>query len=222
MNNKYMSKIDDVRADVYLMRLAIGIWIALAVAVCVKSFVQGAEHSVYPTYAWGSRHWWTDEPLHALYRSLKIDIYRYSPTFAIFFTPFALLPDWFGSSLWCILSVATTFCAMRMMVRELLPGLWPLGHEAWFLGLTAIGSMSGIWSGQSNSLLLSLYHRSGAIQTMVFRPDRPGPTALGRLPRRLDDLGKSLATSFTARISGAPSPVRHSRAVMVSVPTPPY
>jgi hypothetical protein len=140
----------------HLMRLAIGLWIALAVAVCVKSWVQQGGHSVYPVYAWGSRHWWADQPLHALYREMGLDIYRYSPTFAIVFTPFALLPDWLGASLWGILNVAVTFWAMHLMVRDLLPGSWPPKREALFLGLTAIGSMSGIWSGQSNSLLLAL------------------------------------------------------------------
>jgi len=139
-----------------MIRLAVGLWIALAAAVCVKSMVQGGIHSVYPVYAWGSRHWWADQPLHAIYRDLDLDIYRYSPTFAIVFTPFALLPDWLGASLWGILSVAATFFALRVMVRELLPGLWPPRREGWFLGLTLFGSMSGIWSGQSNSLLLAI------------------------------------------------------------------
>ena len=142
--------------DAHLIRLAIGLWIALAVAVCVKSMVQPGSHSVYPVYAWGTRHWWADQPLHAEYPELDLDIYRYSPAFAIFFTPFAFMPDWLGASLWGLFSITTTFYAMRIMVRELLPGLWPLRREAWFLGLTMLGSMSGIWSGQSNSLLLAL------------------------------------------------------------------
>jgi alpha-1,2-mannosyltransferase len=144
------------RFDVWLFLLSLDLWIALAVAVSIKAMVQGADHSVYPVFAWGSRHWWADLPLHAFYPALQIDIYRYSPTFAIMFTPFAILPDWLGASLWGILSVVTMVCSLHMMARELLPGSWPLRREAGFLALTALGSMSGIWSSQSTSLLLAM------------------------------------------------------------------
>jgi hypothetical protein len=137
------------------LRLAIILWIVLAAAVCVKSVVQKGEHSVYRIYAAGSRHWWADLPLHAKYPELP-DIYRYSPTFAVMFTPFSLLPDWLGSCLWSVLSVAATFSALRVFVREILPGDWTAGREGVFLGLTAFGSMSGIWSGQINSLILAI------------------------------------------------------------------
>jgi alpha-1,2-mannosyltransferase len=141
--------------DARWLRLAIILWIVLAAAVCVKSIVQKGEHSVYTVYAWGSRHWWADQPLHAQYREV-IDIYRYSPTFAIMFTPFSLLPDWLGAGLWGVLNIAVTLYALRLLVREILPGAWPPRREAWFLGLTALGSMSGIWSGQINSLVLAM------------------------------------------------------------------
>jgi len=141
--------------DARWIRLAIALWIVLAAAVCVKSIVRTGEHSVYNIYAWGSRHWWADQPLHAKYPELA-DIYRYSPTFAVVFTPFSLLPDWLGASLWGVLNIAVTLSALRLLVREILPGAWPPRREAWFLGLTALGSMSGIWSGQINSLLLAI------------------------------------------------------------------
>ena len=138
------------------LRLVILLWIAMAVAVCVKSITKGGEHTVYPVLAWGSRHWWMDQPLHAEYPDKAPDIYRYSPTLAIVFTPLALLPDWLGASLWGALSVTATLCALRLLVREILPGSWPPDREAWFLGLALFGSMSGIWSGQSNSLILAM------------------------------------------------------------------
>jgi hypothetical protein len=141
--------------DTRWLRLAIVLWIVLAAAVCVKSIVQKGEHSVYTVYVSGSRHWWADQPLHARYPEF-VDIYRYSPTFAVVFTPFSLLPDWLGAGLWGVLNIAVTLFALRLLVRKILPGAWPPRREAWFLGLTALGSMSGIWSGQINSLLLAL------------------------------------------------------------------
>ncbi|MBN2579051.1 MAG: DUF2029 domain-containing protein [Pirellulales bacterium] len=136
-----------------------GLWIAFAVAVCVKAIVQSSAetdaHSVFPILAAGSMRWWQDLPLHEYLPDLK-DIYRYSPTFAILFTPLAVLPRWLGGCLWNLLSVGTLFTALTAMVRDLLPGDWPEGRRATFFGLALLVSASGIWSAQSNSLLIAL------------------------------------------------------------------
>ncbi len=149
------SKISLLQDDTRWIRLAIALWIAMAAAVCVKSVVQKGEHSVYKVFAWGPRHWWADQPLHARYPETA-DIYRYVAHLCR--------------------GVHAVFAAARLAgrgpvgrfercrdalrpapyVREILPGAWPPRREAWFLGLTALGSMSGIWSGQINSLLLAI------------------------------------------------------------------
>ncbi len=113
------------------------------------------DHTVYPILAEGSKLWWADQPLHGYIEDLH-DIYRYSPTIAILFGPFAYLPEWLGACLWGLLSIGLFVAAVRVAARELLPGLWTTDRQGVFLGLTLLGAMAGIWSGQSNAILVAL------------------------------------------------------------------
>lgn len=130
------------------------LWIVLAVAASVKVLVQPARHTVYPVFAVGARHWWTDMPLYVDYEGL--DLFRYSPTFAVFMTPFGLLPHSVGGILWNLLGVGLLVWSTRLLIRDVLPGPWPQWREALLLGLTLVGAARGIWSGQNNALLISL------------------------------------------------------------------
>lgn len=139
------------------LRRALALWAVLAVAVCVKTFVLGGEHSVYPQFAGGSRHWWADMSLYADYsKTENMDGYRYSPAFAVAFTPFYLLPDRLGLIAWNLLSMGLLAWALHVLVRDVLAE--PQWHtaEGAFLTLTLAGSAVGIWSGQSNAILPAL------------------------------------------------------------------
>jgi hypothetical protein len=139
------------------MRLAVLLWIILSVAVCVKTIAQPTHRTVYPVFALGSQHWWQDAPLHAEYKDAAgVDIYRYSPAFAIAFTPFALLPDWLGGLFWNLLCIWCFFFSLRKLVEVLLPGTWPPYREGIFLCLAMVGSVRGIWAAQSNGLLFAM------------------------------------------------------------------
>jgi alpha-1,2-mannosyltransferase len=144
------------------LKIAYLLWIIFAIVVCGRIIVQAIshpqqhlDHTVYPILAEGSIRWWADLPLHGLIEELQ-DIYRYSPTFAVLFTPFACLPEWLGACLWGLLSIGVFVAAMRVLSRELLPGKWTVDRQGVFLGLTLLGAMSGIHSGQSNALLVAL------------------------------------------------------------------
>ena len=131
------------------------LWIAFAVALCVRTLVFTRNHSVYPVYVAGTNQWWADKPLHAFIPEV-CEIYRYSPTFAILFTPLAKLPLGLGGTLWGLLTVGALFAARSAMIRDLLPYEWSSRQMAGFLGLALTGSAVGIWAGQSNSLLVAL------------------------------------------------------------------
>lgn len=135
-------------------RAAAVLWGLLLALYGVKVWRQPFEHTVYPIFTAAADHWWQRVSLYSLYDGL--DLYRYSPAFAVAMTPFALLPNWLGSVLWTSLSVGLLLAGMNTLLREVLPGAWPQGRQGRFLVLALAGSVRGIWSGQSNALLLAL------------------------------------------------------------------
>lgn len=139
------------------LRLAIGFWVALAVAVCIKTAKLDGQHSVYPVFAAAANHWWADKSLYDEYwQTEQIDGYRYSPAFAVAFTPFVHLPGPTGEMVWNVASLALLFFAMWALLRNVLPGDWPPWRESLFLILTLAGSAVGVWSSQSNAMMLAL------------------------------------------------------------------
>jgi alpha-1,2-mannosyltransferase len=167
-------RLRDFAADRHLRR-ALALWACLAVAVCVKTAVCTNPHSVYPQFAAASHHWWADKPLYADYwPTERIDDYRYSPAFAVAFTPLAYLPARLGTMIWNVAGIALLVWALHVLVRDVLPGDWRpqrgdcpnfrLGEngtvpfdgarrEGHFLALTLAGSAVGVWSGQSNAIV---------------------------------------------------------------------
>ncbi len=146
----------------YLIRLsplrhALNLWIILAFAVCLKLVIMGGDYSVYRMFAGGSRHWWADQSLYASYAvSENLDSFRYSPAFAVAFTPFYLLTNPYGPIAWSLVSIFALVWAMRVLVRDVLPGNWPPRREGWFLGLVMVGSIVGIWALQTNAIVTAL------------------------------------------------------------------
>jgi alpha-1,2-mannosyltransferase len=163
------------------------LWAILAAAVCVKIVLHGGHGQVYPVFAASSHHWWADMPLYGPYGIAEgIDCFRYSPTFAVAFTPLAYLPERVGAAVWSVGGILVLLWSIRVLVRDVLPppgtreergtgpicaehpagrsgksDQSPLPHwsplqERIFLTLTLGGSAVGIWSAQSNALLLAL------------------------------------------------------------------
>jgi len=130
-------------------------WGVFIVAVSVKTFVVPEKHSVYPMFAQGARHWWHDESLYADYSALDLDLFRYSPTFAVAMTPLAVLPDRLGGLLWNLLSIGVLVAALQRAVADVLPGTWSARQMGLFWGLTLVGAVRGIWSAQNNTLLIA-------------------------------------------------------------------
>ena len=137
---------------------ALALWACLAVAVCVKTAWHGNHHSVFPQFAASSHHWWADRSLYDDYKMTEDidDGYRYSPTFAVAFTPLAYMPASLGAMIWNVSGIIMLVCALLVLVRDILPGDWPPQREGTFLGLALVGSLVGIWSGQSNAVVTAL------------------------------------------------------------------
>jgi len=140
------------------LRLALFVWVVFAVALIVKILVQGLDHSLYGDFVIGPRRWWADLPM---YDTLA---YYYSPTFAVLFTPFALLPDWLGQTLWGLISVTLFLWSLRVFYRDVLPRHWPWQAEPIFLTLVLAASARGMWSLHSNAILMaSIFFGASAV-----------------------------------------------------------
>jgi len=131
------------------LRVALAAWAVLAVALCVKIVAEGNRHSVFGAFEIGSRGWWSDRHVY------ENSGFYYTPTFSVLFSPFAYLPAPWGQMLWGFLSVGAFLWSLRAFYRHVLPSHWPADAEAAFLLLVLAGSLRGIWSLQSNSLLMA-------------------------------------------------------------------
>ena len=98
------------------MRWAYRLWIALAVAVCIRTLVSPENHSIFPILSGGTAHWWADQPLYADYKPL--DFFRYPPVFAVAFTPFEALGRGPGESFGVCLDSACCSSACGASARR--------------------------------------------------------------------------------------------------------
>ena len=136
------------------LRRAITLWAGLALAVSVKTACVGGDHSVFPVFAAGSRHWWADMSLYANYTPTEhIDGYRYSPTFAVAFTPLALLPERAGIIAWDLFGHHHAGLGTTRVGARRAAGRMAAAARSMVLILTLTGSAVGIWSAQSNAIL---------------------------------------------------------------------
>lgn len=136
------------------MRIACALWLALWALFVLKGVFQPDRRGVYPIFAAASQHWWLGMPMYVRYEGL--DIFRYSPTFAVAFSAFGLLPEPWGSALFNLVSLSVLFAGLRMLVHRVFPWSFDLRQEGIFLFLALAGTVRGVWSAQSNALLLGL------------------------------------------------------------------
>src|SRR5437868_7046915 len=108
-------------------------WAGLAMGLAVLAFFHPYAHTVYPIYAPAARRSWTGEDIYVR----LLDYYRYSPLFAIFITPFTLLRDGWGGSLWKAFNIAVYAAGVGAACRHLLPARLTRNQRAalWLLAL---------------------------------------------------------------------------------------
>ena len=145
--------VQEASGAIWLKR-ALVLWCVLFIAVSVKFVVQPERKSVYPCFADASINWWADRSLYD--NEFQSTGFRYSPTFAVAFTPFAIFPSTIGGILWSALNIGLLVWALRLLVKEIFPGDWTKLQEACFLALSLAGCTRAIWSAQSNSLVFAL------------------------------------------------------------------
>ncbi len=140
------------------LRRAVALWVVLVVVLGVKSGLNPRKHSVFPLFVEGARHWWAVQSLYADYPGV-IDVYevfRYSPTCALAFSPLAALPDRAAAVLWNVLNLGVMAWGLRLAARDVFPGRHSSLRLACLLTLTFLGTVRPAWNGQSNPLVAGL------------------------------------------------------------------
>jgi hypothetical protein len=134
------------------LRWAALLWIVFAVAVSVQMVRHPLERNVLNELAKGPMSWWSTD-----YFAYETNVdYVYTPTFSVFYTFFWILPPKIGSTLWTLFGLGILGWGSIRLLRDVLPTTWSDGQRAAFLGLTLIGNVRGLWSGQSNALIIGL------------------------------------------------------------------
>jgi hypothetical protein len=149
------------------LRLAIGLWLAVGVAVSIRTALRPEQHTIFPILAASSEHYWNNQPLYARYRPL--DYFRYPPGFAVAVTPLSCFGLTAGGILWGWLNLGVYGWGLWRPRRDVLPPLTPtplptLGERGWgegwgealYLALGLLGALRGLWNGQSNALAVGL------------------------------------------------------------------
>jgi hypothetical protein len=139
------------RADGFWRYFALGQWLILGLVVTIRLLINPHKHTVYPVFAGAAEHWWADQPIYAHYPGL--DMFRCSPSFAVFMTPFQLLGDRAGQLIWLWLNIGTYLTGLAAFLRYVLPTGWSHRRTSYFLALSALGAMPCVNNAQSNALV---------------------------------------------------------------------
>lgn len=140
--------------------LVIALYAGLAIASATQSYLLKVEtapgdppstkYNNYLIFKSSHVHLLEGKNLYAGYPFEHQDLYKYSPTFALFFGAFAWFPDWLGLPLWNLLNAAVFLLAVY-----LLPGL-DAKKKNLILVLSMVEAMTSLQNSQSNLLVAGL------------------------------------------------------------------
>lgn len=144
------------------LQMSVALYVILAIVAASQAYVlkikalPGApppitKYNNYVIFKYSHFHLLEGKDLYRVYYPEEHwDLYKYSPTFALFFGCFAWFPDWLGLTLWNLLNVMVFFIAIRY-----LPGLDDK-RKMLILLLSAADVMISLQNSQSNVLVAGL------------------------------------------------------------------
>lgn len=118
----------------------------------MRMLLQPFRRTVLDEFALGPASWWSaddfvyEQTIH----------YLYTPTFTILYTPFWILPAGVGAALWALLGLVALYFGTQTLMRRVLPVCWGEREAAIWSWLVLWGAFRGLWSGQSNALIVGL------------------------------------------------------------------
>ncbi len=134
-------------SETALRRTIAALWIG---AVIVTTVQQGITHqnNNYLIFRAASLHLLHDQDLYAAYPAIHFDFYKYSPSFALLFLPFALLPFALSMLVWNALNAGIMYVAIGAVLP---PRKALIARSIVFLDM--LGSLQNV---QSNALVTAL------------------------------------------------------------------
>ena len=123
------------------------IYVTSALAVAVQRTLFSPENN-FLILRTASAHLISGQDLYAAYPAVHADFFKYSPTFAFLWTPFAMLPPVAGYMLWAIACVTTLYAGL---LRAL-----PSSQTVVALALSWLAVFGDIQRSQSNALCAGL------------------------------------------------------------------
>ena len=133
------------------LRAALFIWVVYAGVIATIVAIDPTGRTATKEYQRATDNWWGEK---TLYR--KKNGYLYLPQFALFYTPYELLPDRVGEPLWRLTCLAALAWALWAAASRLAPG----HKEAVFLIATVLvlpSSFASARNGQVNLPLAALF-----------------------------------------------------------------
>jgi hypothetical protein len=142
-------------------KLIIGLFLVLAIFAGVQAFIlsnktyektgeKASKYNNYIIFKQSFNHLTENKDLYQLYPEEHKDLYKYSPTFSVFFGAFTLFPDVVGLTLWNILNALVFLLAIYYLPRL------NLMQKGLILLICLLEFMTSIQNQQSNALLAGL------------------------------------------------------------------
>ena len=129
-------------------RTLVGLHLVAALVITIQQTLGRAQSNNFTIFRESFWHLVRDQDVYAAYPGLTFDLFKYSPTCALLFAPFAVLPKDVGLLLWNLINAA----ALCWALVRLLPGT----AAAWALGICLFEAIGAIQNTQSNGLVAGL------------------------------------------------------------------
>ncbi len=96
-------------------RWVLALYLLSVVGVVIQQSFTHVDYN-FAIFAQSFRHLVAGRDLYAAYPAEQVDLFKYSPTFALLFAPFALLPTLAGLALWNFVNVGALWYAVRRLL----------------------------------------------------------------------------------------------------------
>jgi hypothetical protein len=138
----------------------ISLMVLIALVVSIQSLIEGerfidggyyTHYNNYLIFKQSFYHLIQNKDLYAYYATEHFDLFKYSPTFAILFAPFALLPDFLGLSLWNVFNLLVFVFALLSLPN------FSVKTISLIVLLSLLEIITTAQNEQSNTLMIALF-----------------------------------------------------------------